>query len=92
MRSPLPRNLGKFYISDRVFQSEGWENMQKYLSHFLIVRCEFLFCSQCFEYIAYSNLFDEIKEGEEPPEYDLDFKSTKDKIIVKRHETTNATE
>jgi hypothetical protein len=66
--SDLRNRIGKFYIS-RSLVLDYPELVQKVLSKVVVVRCESVFHSDSFEYIAFSNRFDICEEGYAPPVY-----------------------
>lgn len=62
--------LGKFKMDSAVLHDD-LELARHVLSHVVVVRCEHDFCSRRFEFCAISDLFEEVKQGYEAPEYDM---------------------
>ena len=66
----MNNRVGKFKMSHRLLRAD-LDNIRWVLSHFVIVRAESLYYDDTIEYVAYSELFDEIPEGEIIPEYEI---------------------
>ena len=84
MKSDVMFRVGKFKMNRRLFYSSSFEEMQMFMSNFIIVRAEFFFVEDVFEYIAISPLFEKIKESEIIPEYEIKIDSLKKKVTAKR--------
>lgn len=54
------------------------ETFRKVMANFLVIRCEFMFADQCFHYVAYCELFDEVPPEMEAPEYAIHLVKTED--------------
>lgn len=70
------RKYGKFSIHkeliDKAINNEVHRgDLQSILANFLILRAEMDFCSNSIEYIAFSDLFEEVEEGCISPSYTL---------------------
>ena len=64
----MNRRLGRFSIP-RNFVFDFPEDTKKIMAECLILRCEFLVSSDCFEYEACCDLFDELPLGQVLPTY-----------------------
>jgi hypothetical protein len=79
---------GSFVISDKMFKDYP-KHIMNILSQFLITRCEYVFDTQSFYYIAVSYLFDEIDDSMPAPMYSIevenvfDEKTKEEKLILK---------
>ena len=63
---------GRFRISLDLLQDESaHENLKKVMGHMFIVRCEYLYESSSFEYVAISDLFDKVEKSIHAPMYDI---------------------
>ena len=62
------RRKGKFYISEDMVQHQP-DAVRRIMSKCIIVRCEYKFMYDKFEYHAYSPLFEILPEGQEAPTY-----------------------
>ena len=61
------KKLGRFQVTIDLLETEP-ENIRKVMSNFLVLRAE-TFYPDYIEYLAYSPLFEEIKEGSIAPFY-----------------------
>lgn len=69
--------VGKFYISEALVKNESSHNaMCSIMSKMIIIRAEYLFAKQKFEYFAISDLFESNPDGCIVPTY---------KIIIGTH-------
>lgn len=64
------KRRGKFYISRHFFESDC-ESVKKIMGECLITRCEQLYHMDAFEYIAISDWFEEVSDGDLLPVYDF---------------------
>ena len=64
----LDNRIGKFTISYLYLQTNK-NDILTLMGNMIIVRAESLFHENVIEYIAYSELFDEIEQGLEIPSY-----------------------
>lgn len=71
----MKRRIGKLYISDELIKDMDISEMLKVTSKFVVIRCEFLYHSNQFEYIAICPDFDEIGNSVMPPTYDVELKT-----------------
>lgn len=73
------RKLGKFQVSYPLIAQmvNGTSNFQDVLKNFIIVKAEFLLAADAIEYVAYSETFDELSEGEVIPAYTLEIRYLK---------------
>jgi len=63
------KKLGRFVIDFGYYSSDTLPLTQKILAETVVLRCECLPHKFCFEYIAYSEQFEEVEQGCEPPLY-----------------------
>ena len=64
------KRIGKVYISAPLIHGMvDIDEMLKVTSKFVVIRCEYLYHKDEFEYIAFCQEFDEIEQGCEPPTY-----------------------
>jgi hypothetical protein len=82
MNANTKEKLGKFYISRICLNN--WRQLLGLFSRMVVVRCECHYARDQMEYIAYSDLFEEIELGEAIPEYNFVFDSKTDVITVER--------
>lgn len=64
------RKIGKFYIS-REFMEDNLELVKKIQDKVLVLRLKEKFETAVFEYVAYCEDFDEGKDGQEVPVYNV---------------------
>lgn len=76
MTNLMNKNKGKIRISTQIVE-ECPDMMFCMLSVFIPVLIEHQFNDIYYTYYGYCEHFDEIKEGEEIPEYDITFKDNK---------------
>jgi len=62
------RPLGKFTISRFILHND-WRIMKDLMSRVVVVGCHMDFVSDCMCYTAFSDEFDDVEEGVEPPFY-----------------------
>lgn len=60
--------IGRFSINKK-FIEDDFDLVQKVMGMVVVIRCEFMFASDKFEYMAISNKFEEIEVGTIIPEY-----------------------
>ena len=67
------RRVGFFYVSDLYNDEKFFDDFPVVLAHLRIVptRVDYLYERAAFEYRAYSPFFDELKNGEKIPVYDV---------------------
>ncbi len=63
--------VGKFTLSTRLIEQRP-DDIMKALSTVIVTRCECVYHSAAFEYIALSRHFDKVPEGETVPEYTIE--------------------
>lgn len=66
------RRMGQFEISDFLMASVDKRGLRRLTATLVPYRVEHRFDRQTFHYIAESELFDEIEEGELPPWYEIE--------------------
>lgn len=81
MLPEILKRRGKFTISDAVFINAP-DIVMAVMSHMVVARCEHLPMTGRYEYLAYSDLFEEMDDGSEIPEYDVTIKRDGLKMIV----------
>lgn len=64
----MKSKIGKFSISHELVHFSP-EEIKKVMGECVILRAEFMYASGHFEYVAISDLFEEVPEGCMPPEY-----------------------
>ncbi len=62
------RRIGKFHLSFPIFDRD-WHQALPILNGVVVVRATSLYDRYSIEYVAFSDHFDEVPEGVEPPEY-----------------------
>jgi hypothetical protein len=67
-----PRQLGVFRVSRVTMQR--WEDLLPLFAQLVVVRCEFHYAEDEFEYVAYSPVFNDVPDGTAPLKYQLVFK------------------
>lgn len=70
---PNKHRVGKFRIPKRFIHDREAKII---FSKCVPVRAEYMFYGDYIEYVAYSDLFEEIEEGCEPPVYEWEFQWT----------------
>lgn len=72
------KKLGRFVIDFWYYSAEQLPLLQKILAKTVVLRCECLPHKSGFEYVAYSEQFEEVEQGCEPPLYNpvIDTKET----------------
>lgn len=75
-----PRRIGKFKVTREVI-TQDWRLALKVFSKCVVVAVTWRF-DGVGEYVAYSPFFDEIEEGQEPPEYECHIAKNGRKISV----------
>lgn len=68
--SNFSKRKGWFRVSAELLENATLELLE-FMSHFLIIRAEFIFAAGCIEYHALSELFDPVEDGYDIPEYDF---------------------
>ena len=69
-----PNKLGRFTVSNCFLQD--WQNCLWLFGNFVIVESRHRFDTDCTEYMAYSELFDEIEHHTAAPEYEIKCSNT----------------
>ena len=69
------RKLGRFNISHDAIKQTSQRTLSNVMKHFMPIRAESMFDKGCIEYLAISELFDEVELGAEVPIYDLIIKN-----------------
>jgi len=64
----MRNRIGRFVMSRHLVEEEP-EQAMKIMSRCVVVRCELMFASDCFEYLAMSPDFDEVLPGFLATEY-----------------------
>lgn len=67
-----PQRLGYFYVSD-VLALDHWEELLPVMASVVPVSVAYRADLQSFEYLAFSNLFEEVKPGVAAPCYEVIF-------------------
>ncbi len=62
------RRIGKFFIQFHMIDS-GWKNLVPIMSHVVVISARALYERNAIEYVAFSDLFDEVDPSIETPEY-----------------------
>lgn len=63
---------GKFIVTNVLLQDTSChESVKLIMSKMIIIRCEYMYDTETFEYIAISELFDEVKAFSETPMYNI---------------------
>ena len=71
--------IGKFTISNLILQdTQAHESIMRLMGRMIVVRCEQRFDANGIEYIAMSNYFKEVSQGQQIPRYIFTF--TNDEI------------
>lgn len=65
----LKKRTGVFFVSQELLEQKP-DLVQRIMSNCIVVRAEYLFTTAGIEYVAISNEFEEIKEGESAKLYD----------------------
>lgn len=73
------RRIGWFTVGFE--EADRWKDFLPVMSRFFIVRCDADYSTRAFVYVAYSDVFDEVKQGCAPPRYDLVFITDKNKKV-----------
>lgn len=68
------RRIGKILISAPLIDNMDIDEMLKVTSKFVVVRCEYLYHKDCFEYVAICPEFEEIPNDSELPTYSVEVK------------------
>lgn len=72
LREGSKTRYGRFFLSGSTIDEAGHEKVLKdILSKCFVVRCEYLYHAQGWEYIAYNQDFDLIQNGCMVPEYEI---------------------
>lgn len=71
----MNRRIGKMLISSDLIKDMDITEMLKVTSKFVVIRCEYLYERDMFEYTAICPDFDEISPGIVPPYYMAELKS-----------------
>lgn len=64
------RRMGHFKVHEKTIARDRGV-VQHLMSRCIILRAEFSYSSQCFEYYAVSDLFDEVPKGQLIPHYEI---------------------
>jgi hypothetical protein len=72
--------MGRFRVTKDVIDHspDDLATFRKIMANFIVIRCEFMYADQCFHYVAYSDLFEEVPEAMEVPEYAIHLVRTPD--------------
>ena len=79
--SDLRWRIGKFKVSDSLFDSPISKDFVELMKNFLVIRAEHIFMDGYFEFTAVSHLFGKKEEGCIAPEYT--FKISNDDGVMK---------
>ena len=73
------RKLGKYQLSYELLADivNGTLDFKDVFKNFIVVKAEFLLASDSIEYIAYSEAFDTLAEGEIVPTYTIEIRHVK---------------
>lgn len=66
----LHSRVGKFSIKQQLVRDEP-EKVMRLMNNMIVIRCELLYHTLSFEYIAMSPSFEKVKEGDPIPGYIL---------------------
>jgi len=83
-RSHILNRRGTFDIARELVESNPELLMEHIFSKIVVLRCEFCYSKNAFEYHACSNEFDEVPEGEEIPRYFVEFTRDEDNAVSAR--------
>lgn len=64
------RRIGRFTVSGYLLHD--WKQLLPLMGRMVVVRCEYLYHMECAEYVAYSELFEEVPDYCEPPRYEIE--------------------
>ena len=79
--------IGKFRISHELIDLvKDGVLLKSIMSNFLIVRAESIFAEGCIEYVAYSNLFEDLSDMGLIPMYGIWFKQVGEDTILDKVE------
>lgn len=78
----LDRKIGKFFVSQNLVKN--YLMLADILGQmgFVPLRVEYYYANATFEYVGISKMFDEVKEGEQVPEYLV--KISNNKVLVEK--------
>ena len=76
----IEHRIGKFHLPEAIATDPDFLGLMAYM---LILRCEHIYYTRIFEYVACSPLFDEIGPQSHPPSYAIEFQRTEDGTYVK---------
>jgi len=68
--------VGTFQVSMQLLQEGDPLVLRDFFSNFIILHAEILYYNNSIRYTASSDLFDNIKEGAVPPEYNIEIEKT----------------
>ncbi len=63
--------LGRFKVSEE-FIRRDWRSLLQLFANFVIVDAKWNFATRSVEYLAFSELFEEIEDGVEAPDYAIE--------------------
>lgn len=66
----IRKRIGHFLLSKCLIEND-YKAVQKVMAECVVIRCEMLYHKDSFDYIALSELFDEVDEGCEVPFYEI---------------------
>lgn len=78
--------LGKFVLRNDIIVGTELSLVKKVMRHFVVIEAKPNFESRMTTYVAYSDLFREIKEGERVPAYEVHVASSKGRGLTVRVE------
>lgn len=61
---------GTFRISDTLMETSA-DELKAVMKHMVIIKCEHIFPARCFQYMAYSELFNKCEKHILPPLYEI---------------------
>jgi hypothetical protein len=70
------RRLGKFFVK-KEFINDKLDKVKEVLSHMVVIEARYTNEHNRFDYVSICDLFDEVKDGEMVPWYELFFENKK---------------
>ncbi len=65
-----PQQIGRFKIDGRLLHRD-WRELLPLMKHFVVIRCEFMYATDRFEFTAFSELFKPVEAYQAPPWYEI---------------------
>lgn len=73
-REHMSRQIGRFRI-DNVYVQNDWRELLVLLADVVIIRAEHRFDMRAIEYVGFCERFEEVEDGAQVPEYELDIET-----------------